>query len=302
MSWFLRLNSIIFVASLAMLLAVPVQADEQCMTSYVDAQKLRASSQLLKSKEQLQTCAAEQCPPAIVKDCSIWLTEIDGEIPRLTVSAVGQDGAETLEVSVDMDGQPVAQTLSTKALALDPGEHKLRFKHREKIIEKTIIAQQGMRRTLKISFSESEASPARSDRGHPIAGYVIGLVGLGGVTVAAVYGIPYLQDLSAYNDEVKVYNTECDDGSGNGTTTDDCALPDPGPGPKKSRSTIADVSGAVGGAALAVGVGLVLYHYLSDSDEAPADESARKRSRQIRPIAGVAPTPGGMFGSVGVQF
>ncbi len=271
------------------------------MQSYVAAQKLRANNKLLDSQTNLRLCAEARCPTAIVKDCSTWLNEVTAAIPRLSISALGQDGNETLDVSVEVDDVRVAERLGTKPLLLDPGKHKLRFSHQGKTLEKSIIAQQGMSRTLDISFAKSKPAgpPPPDGPGHPIAGYVIGLVGLGGLTVSAVYGIPFLRDLSTYNDAVKAKNEACAGGDGPQCTN----APDPGPAPNKSRGVVADVSGIVGGAALAIGGGLIIYHYASGPSD-DEDNSARdgKRGFRFRPIVGLAPMPGGAFGTIRLPF
>jgi hypothetical protein len=109
--------------------------------------------------------------------------------------------------------------------------------------------------------------------------------------VAAVFGIPYLRDVNAWND----YISKCPKAE-KSLGCEAVVRPDE---PDKGRANVADVSGAVGGAALAVGIGLVIYHYASGPDEAAKENTDATTSR---PFFGVAPTKGGAFGTVGVRF
>jgi hypothetical protein len=296
-----RLHTLLLVAVSFLLLAPVAHAKDVCVKSYVAAQKLRADNKLLESQTNLQLCAEGRCPTALVKDCSTWLNEVTAAIPRLSIAALGSDGNDTLDVSIEVDGAHVAKQLGTKPLLLDPGKHQLRFVHQGKSIERTIFAQQGMNRTLDVSFAKAKSAipTAPDDRGHPIAGYVIGLVGLGGLTVSAVYGIPFLRDLNIYNDAVKTKNDACAGGDDSLCTS----APDPGPAPNKSRGVVADVSGIVGGAALAIGGGLIIYHYASGpSDDETESSRDGKHRPSFRPIIGFAPLPGGAFGTVRIPF
>src|SRR5690242_17352112 len=123
-----RAASILVVLSLASHASVVVaQPKSECVEAHADAQMLRKKERLTEAREKLALCAHKSCPALVQKDCTQWLAEVDAEQPTIVVVAKDENGADTLDVKVSLDGKLVSESLGAGAVAVDPGEHTLVF-------------------------------------------------------------------------------------------------------------------------------------------------------------------------------
>lgn len=270
----------------------PTPATAACFDAYPEAQRLRKQGKLRKAQAQLVICSQEDCPGAIRSDCTTWLSEVEKALPTVVIEARDAKGEETAAVRVLVDGELLAERLDGKALALDPGEHTLRFEHAGKTQEQKVLIREGeTRRKIDVRFAPapvasasasaassspppavSAASSATVDPSalagptgaSPTLGYA-----LGGLGLLALAGSTYF-----YLD-------------GRGIRADlerDCApacSPDQ-VAPLKRRDLFAGVSLGVGVASLGAAAYLLLR-------PAPADPAAAR--------VDLAPLPGGAFAS-----
>jgi hypothetical protein len=101
----------------------------RCVGAFERAQRLRREGRLLASETELVTCAQERCPEPIAQKCTGWLREVDAELPTVVIYARDADGADAVEVRVEVDGQVVSTRLNGRPVALDPGPRLFRFEH-----------------------------------------------------------------------------------------------------------------------------------------------------------------------------
>lgn len=134
---------------------------QECAAAYVKTQSLRDNGQLRDARKQAIACSATTCSAYVVKDCTRWLAEIDASLPTVVFTAKNAAGADTLAVRVTVDGQPVTERLDGKAVALDPGEHVVRFEMAgAEAVEQKVMIQQGEKnRKLAASFPKAPPSP-----------------------------------------------------------------------------------------------------------------------------------------------
>lgn len=272
----------------------PTPATTACFDAYPEAQRLRKQGKLRKAQAQLVLCSQEDCPGAIRSDCTAWLAEVEKALPSVVIEARDAKGEETAAVRVLVDGELLAERLDGKALALDPGEHTLRFEHAGKTQEQKVLIREGeARRKIDVRFapapvaSASASASAAPSSPPPMAssmssaaaepGALVGSSGssltlgyaLGGLGLLALAGSTYF-----YLD-------------GRGIRSDlerDCApacSPDQ-VAPLKRRDLFAGVSLGVGVASLGAAAYLLLR-------PAPADPAAAR--------VDLAPLPGGAFAS-----
>ncbi len=100
---------------------------EQCVASSEEAQALRRAVKLRAARERLVTCAQVECPAVVRKDCIAWLAEVDAALPTVVLQATTESGAEIEAVKVTSDGELLTSHLDGMAIAVDPGEHVLRW-------------------------------------------------------------------------------------------------------------------------------------------------------------------------------
>ena len=78
--------------------------------------------------------------------CAEWLGEADADIPTLTLAVRGFDGGFVTSAEVEVDGRRVDSLLGGRALAVDPGTHRIRVTLPDgsrKVLE--VVALQGQK-------------------------------------------------------------------------------------------------------------------------------------------------------------
>jgi hypothetical protein len=187
-----------------------VQGKAACVAAYEAGQRARAAGHFRAARVELVTCARTACPPALQKDCTRWLGELDDAQPTI-VLAVGKGGADLQDVRVLIDGRVATERLTGSALPIDPGEHKLRFEHGEDPpVEQVLVVREGEKaRRIDISFGAPTARAAvpppkltdpSTSRPTPGATYVamgVGGAGLVAFGVLAGYGLSQKSALDA---------------------------------------------------------------------------------------------------------
>jgi hypothetical protein len=201
------------------------------------------------------------------------ITEIDADVPRLTLKL--PDGADAAAASVKLDGKPA--TLG-KELRVDPGPHEITWLVEGQNKSKTIPMERGGARELTLDMRAPSGgakvdkpvvveAPSRPGRTRRIAGISVGAAGLVGVGVASYLT---LSARSKYNDAIDAHcmgaKDMCSD-EGLSITSD-----------ARSQANIATVVTIVSVVAIAGGVVLYLT--------APSGETREKSALYLSPIVG----------------
>jgi hypothetical protein len=256
--------------ALATLPSRPARADQvdACIATAEEAQRLRQSVKLIRSREKLVACSQAACPTVVRSDCSRWLAEVDELVPSLVLRAVDSAGADLTDVVVTVDGQVIAERLDGSEIHVDPGQHVFRLTRAgAPPIEQNVLIREGeQHRTLSVvcpgpvSVPPQEggavgAEPKRADvdlqppMGAPSPSRVplawpISAIGAGGLAFA---GASYLW-ISGLNARAALV-------SGCGVTRS-CSPSDV----DSARRTlvIGDVTAGAGVALVALGVGILL--------------------------------------------
>jgi hypothetical protein len=179
--------------ALAILFATTTaSADDQCLSSHADAQLLRKKHSLIAATKALRTCAQQGCPSLVQKDCIRWLSEVEAEQPTVVVVATDEEGNETLAVRVLLDGNPLVEKLDGSPIAIDPGEHVLRFERPSGSREERIVLHDGEKsRTVKVSFAtpKKEVPAPQPSAGIPTSTWVFGAIGVAALGSFAYFGL-----------------------------------------------------------------------------------------------------------------
>ncbi len=177
---------------------------DECIKASEDAQLLRIKSQLVSARAKLLLCTNDSCPKLVKKDCGGWLDEVDHAIPTVVLGARDPDGKDMVDVRVTLDGNPLTEHLDGKAIAIDPGNHTLRFEANGHAHEEPIIAREGEKdRVVSVTLGEPKARPpvvtplrpldtttpdAPTSRAPSAATWVIGGLGVATLAAAGVIG------------------------------------------------------------------------------------------------------------------
>jgi hypothetical protein len=282
--------------------AAAEDATDQCMASYVSAQKLLKKSQLVEAKRELLACGQESCHKSMRGDCVQWLREVEERVPTVVVAAKDAAGNDLVAAKLFIDGQMVRERLDGSAIALNPGLRKFELIVGDgDPVAREVLVREGQRSRMiqfEVKPPPADVPPATEpatpvagatppegddtdDKGHPVAAYVFGAVGVVALGSFLGFGIAGKSDADELRDSCGV-TSSCPD-----SEIDDV----------RTKLIVADISLGVGLVALGVGVGLFLHHHLSGSDDEA--ESAEAGSALW---FGASPTRGGALGSVGGRF
>jgi hypothetical protein len=103
------------------------QTKEECARAANEAQTLRDARKFRDARAALSTCASAECPTLVTDACRPWLAQLDAEMPTVIFDVRDDRGRDLVAVRVLVDGTPLTTRLTGTAVALDPGEHALRF-------------------------------------------------------------------------------------------------------------------------------------------------------------------------------
>lgn len=175
---------------------------EACLAAYEETQKLRKEGKLLSAKKEALVCAQDGCPAVVRDDCTSWSVEIDKSTPTIVLAVSDAEGRDVTDAKVFLDGEEVKAHVSGKAIALDPGSHKLRVEREgEAPIEQEVIAREGEKnRTVTVKFgskpapSDDGTSPPAApatpgDRPTPTATWALAGLGVAGLAAFAAFGL-----------------------------------------------------------------------------------------------------------------
>ena len=87
----------------------------------------RRTGKLIAAQAELITCSQSSCPAAATVDCVQWLREVEQSLPSVVLSARDAGGHEVANLRVLLDGSPLAEAESGRAIPVDPGAHTFRF-------------------------------------------------------------------------------------------------------------------------------------------------------------------------------
>ena len=236
-----------------------------CVQAAHDGQRLRDAGKLGQAEEALVTCSAPTCP-AVVRDyCVGWLADVRARQPSIVLGARDARGNDLYQVRVLLDGRELATRLDGRAVAVDPGPHRLSFEARGRApVRQFVVIREGEKgRTIVAVFAEPvdrdrdrarATSPSRRRRGPMLVAGGVAAAGLAGFAVFGLWGQSERDDLA-----------------------DTCAptrtCPEDQVAAARTKLVIADVSlvvGVVGAAALTA----MLVSPLFADDTAPARPAA----------------------------
>lgn len=238
-----------------------------CLDAASRGQTLRDAHKLIEARDKFRACAQRQCPAVVQHDCASWLEAVEKSIATVVVTAKDGAGADLLDVTVRVDGQPLIARLDGEAVAMDPGLHAFHFELADGTsLDQKVLVKEGERNQsvaviLKratepqpvpvssgVATAGGSATPvAPADRAPPpgsgawkTTGWVLGGVGIVGIGVGAIFGLVAISDK---------HSAHCN--------SDNFCDPDPLHS-ARNAATVSDVGFIGGGVLLAAGLALVV--------------------------------------------
>jgi len=97
-----------------------------CVQAYEQGQEQRHLGKLIAARAQLQSCAREECPEFIRRDCATWYDALETELPTV-VFAARSAGRDLTDVRVAIGNRVLTSRIDGEAIELDPGEYEVEF-------------------------------------------------------------------------------------------------------------------------------------------------------------------------------
>ncbi|MFO0548799.1 MAG: hypothetical protein U0271_10450 [Polyangiaceae bacterium] len=175
------------------IVTTPARADVQsCIDAHVEAQRAQRDHKLRAAKASLLKCAAEECPTAVVSECSHMLEDVERATPTLVFEVRDERGTEVVEASVFDGEELLTERIDGKAVAIDPGEHTFTAKlGPDKEITTapvTLVVREGEQARLVVLGKKAEDKPAASGGGPHPAFWAVGALGVVGLGLFAGLG------------------------------------------------------------------------------------------------------------------
>lgn len=133
-----------------------------CLAAADDGQKLRDEGKVIEARDKFLVCASKGCPAIIVKQCDVWVAEVDRDTPTALFRVLDPTGKELVDVRVLVDGAKVADTIGGKPLPLEPRAHTFRFELANgRSVEERVVMRAGEKgRLIEARFpAENAAAP-----------------------------------------------------------------------------------------------------------------------------------------------
>jgi hypothetical protein len=133
-----------------------------CSDNYTHAQILRNEHKLLQARDALRVCAQTSCKDFIVKDCTMWLDQVQASLPSVVPVATDEAGNDVANVRVSMDGVILLQKIEGSSVEVNPGSHTFTFEAAGGTrIDKQIVVSEGEKnKRIAVSVARVGAQPA----------------------------------------------------------------------------------------------------------------------------------------------
>jgi len=184
----------LLVAAAGIVLAAPAQADERattCADAAERGQELRDAHRLVEARRELVVCAQRDCPNVVRTPCLEWLEQLDRRMPSLVVGVKDEQGHDIAGATVMLDGAPLAATVTSTAVAVNPGSHVVRYAAPgfDPLEEPVVLREGEPLRVLAATLHRSgapEGPPPTARTPAPARGIPVLPIVLGGVSVVAL--------------------------------------------------------------------------------------------------------------------
>jgi len=251
--------------------SVAAPSAKECIRASERGQEKRKSGELVEAGKLFASCSVEACAPEIRADCGQWFREVEATLPTVVLVVRDADGADVVDVRVELDGVEIANQLDGRPVAVDPGKRVFRFVSGERSVEKTVLVVSGQKnRQISVSLADPAKPAGPSTRAAPAPvpaasapseaaspwPWVLGGVGLVAIGVGAYVGVSAKSDLDALESDPCAKKRTCSQSEVDSV---------------RSRFLLADVVMGVGVISLGAGT----YFLLSKNDPKPSRDGAR---------------------------
>ena len=182
----------------------PAAPKAECVAQLDKAQSLHTARKLRDARTSYLSCSAASCPELVREDCARSLVELDAAMPTFVFSARA-DGHDVTDARVLLDGEAVSSALDGHSVALDPGNHVVRFERTGGgVFEVKVVAREG-EKSRAVSATFVTGTPVEKPRVESGRFPVLPVI-LGGTGLLALGGSFYVR-LNADSDAESLRNS-----------------------------------------------------------------------------------------------
>lgn len=161
-----RAGFVALLGSLAFLAPSLAHADARkaCVEAADHGQDLRDKGKLTEAKQAFVTCARDECPSMVSRQCTTWLTEVEREIPTVNIRARDAQNRDLVDVNVIVDDVLVTSALDGRPMQVNPGVHTFKYQHQgDADVQQQLVIRSGEKdRLLDVRFGAAKAPVAAS--------------------------------------------------------------------------------------------------------------------------------------------
>jgi hypothetical protein len=250
-------TTLLLTALVTVALPSVAMADEpsiaQCIATSDQGLDLRRHGKLIDARGVTAQCAVPACGGAISQVCQARVAEIQAALPTVVFSPTDETGKDLVGAQVKIDGAARGEPLDGRPLTADPGPHTFLFEAPGRpSVSREFILVEGMKgRNERIDLGREtvpQAATHDDGDGQRTAGWLVGAGGVVAVGVGALFALFVTSKYSEQKSDCSPAPAACMNWIG-ANSAHSAALRD---------GAISDVAFAVGGAALATGLVLVL--------------------------------------------
>jgi hypothetical protein len=144
------------LALTVLLRARPAAAEDaaSCIAANDSGNDFRVRGQLIAAKAEFLKCTAASCPEIIRQECAGAVTRVEASTPTIVIAVTDADGKDVSAGRMFVDGVERADAHTGRSIALDPGEHRIRFGASDgRGAEASFVAREGEKnRTVRIAL------------------------------------------------------------------------------------------------------------------------------------------------------
>jgi len=135
-----------------------------CVQSHASGQREAKAGRLKAASELFAACVSEQgCPDAIRAECAEFYKSSERNLPTLIFAVLDEHGSDLIQVRVSANEQVLTESLDGRPIALDPGQHHLKFELASgQVLEKDVLVREGEKNRI-VSVRALPAPKAAND-------------------------------------------------------------------------------------------------------------------------------------------
>ena len=143
----------------------PADPKQECLAASDRGQNLRDEGKYRAARKEFIACARDVCPAVVQQTCSKWLQELDATAPTVVFDVKDERGNDLKDVSITLDGSPLAAPIDGRAIEMDAGSHVLRFEREgSEPVEQNVIFRTGERsRIIRATFKLTSPPPQSTE-------------------------------------------------------------------------------------------------------------------------------------------